>query len=44
MTTTASTPTNLWHEQSADPVWADLETDPAQGLTPGQAEPAVEAP
>ena len=44
MTTTELTATKHWHAQSAKQVCADLETDPARGLTPGQAEPAVEAP
>ena len=44
MTTTEPTLTKPWHAQNAEPVCAYLETDPARGLTPGQAEPAVEAP
>ena len=37
MTTTEPTPTKHWHAQSADQVCADLETDPARGLTPDEA-------
>lgn len=37
MTTTESTPTKHWHAQSAAQVCADLETDPARGLTPDEA-------
>ena len=37
MTPTAPTPTKHWHAQSAEQVCADLETDPARGLTPDEA-------
>ena len=44
MTTTAPTLTKPLYAQSSVQVCADLETDPARGLAPGQEEPAVEAP
>ena len=37
MTTTAPTPTQHWHAQSAEQVCAELETDPTRGLTPDEA-------
>ena len=37
MTTIEPTPTQHWHAQSAEQVCADLETDPARGLTPDEA-------
>ena len=37
MTTTAPTAIKPWHAQNADQVCADLETDPARGLTPDEA-------
>ena len=37
MTMTEPTPTQHRHAQSAEQVCADLETDPARGLTPDEA-------
>ena len=37
MMTTEPVTTKHWHAQSAEQVCADLETDPARGLTPDEA-------